>query len=109
MKDEKIIDEINALQINNPIDWWDLFAMVTRTVTMKYSKDKAKIKRSLKHSIQNQMTQLESIDNESITLDQKHDYTYLQHKYSEIIEYEIKGHQIRTRGQPSFEFNEPNI
>ena len=30
-------------------------------------------------------------------------------KYKDIINHEIKGHQIRTRGQPRFEINEPNV
>ena len=34
---------------------------------------------------------------------------YYKEKYKEIIENEIQGHQIRTRGYPTYELNEPDI
>ena len=55
------------------------------------------------------MCALEGVDKDDMTLEQKHNYAYLKNKYDEIIKHEIKGHQIRTKGQPSFEINEPNI
>ena len=106
---EQIYREMNALQLDNPIDWWDLFAMVVRTATMKYCKEKSKTRKALKDSIQVGMTRLEAVDNDTMTMEQKQDLAYLKAKYDEIIEEEIKGHQIRTKGQPSFEINEPNI
>ena len=33
---EKIFAEINDLQLQSSIDWWDLFVMVVRTITIKY-------------------------------------------------------------------------
>ena len=42
------------------------------------------------------MTRLEAVDNDNMTMEQKQDLAYLKAKYDEIIDQEIKGHQIRT-------------
>ena len=106
---EKIYHEMNTLHLDNPIDWWDLFAMVVRTTTITYCREKSRIRKALKRSVQAQMTRLEAVDNDNMTMEQKQDLAYLKAKYDEIIDQEIKGHQIRTKGQPTFEINEPNI
>ena len=45
---EDAIKGINELQIDNPIDWWDIFIIVVRGITASYTKQKAKIKNELK-------------------------------------------------------------
>ena len=106
---EEAVQGINNLQITNKIDWWDLFIIVTQGVSIRYTQQKARIKNSLKRVISNQLNFLEAIQYEDMTIQQKKDYIYYKEKYKEIINKEIQGHQIRTRGQPRFEHNEPDI
>ena len=44
-----------------------------------------------------------------MSTEQKSDYLYCKDKYKEITLNEIHGHQIRTRGHPRYEINEPDI
>ena len=44
-----------------------------------------------------------------MTTRQKERYLYFKKKHKEITETEIQGHQIRTRGHPRYEINEPDI
>ena len=44
-----------------------------------------------------------------MTARQKERYLYFKKKHKEIIDTEIQGHQIRTRGNPTYEINEPDI
>ena len=48
---ERIVKEIRELNIINPIQWWDLFILMTRSSTMKYSKQKAQIRKHYKNMI----------------------------------------------------------
>ena len=41
---EEIFQELEALHIPNPVEWWDLFVMVVQGTTMSYTKRKSKIK-----------------------------------------------------------------
>ena len=44
-----------------------------------------------------------------MTSEERKDYTYHKIQLNNILEEEIKGHQIRTRGLPKYEINEPDI
>ena len=44
-----------------------------------------------------------------MSTEQKRDLLYCKDKYKEITLKEIQGHQIRTRGHPRYEINEPDI
>ena len=100
------IDEFN---IANPIDRWDLIIMVIRSITKTYTQQKAKIQNNLKQNIITQMHNLEAIEQSKMTNIQKQEYLHLKQRYKEIIDKEIEGHQIRTRGHPRYEMNEPDI
>ena len=106
---ENAIKGINDLQLSNPIDWWDLFIMVVQGVTISYTKRKSKIENGLKRVIINKIYRLEKINSVNMTAQQKKDQAYYQQRYKEIVEHEIQGHQIRTRGLPTYEINEPDI
>ena len=45
---EDVYHEINALNINNPKNWWDLFIIMVQEVTLDYSQRKAKVKKKIK-------------------------------------------------------------
>ena len=36
-------------------------------------------------------------------------YTHYKQRLNDILQDEIRGHQIRTKGQPTYELNEPDI
>ena len=55
------------------------------------------------------MDLLEAINSDDMTVTQKEHYLYLKNKHKDIIQKEIHGHQIRTRGHPRYEINEPDI
>lgn len=115
LDDPKFTDEIEIVMVDlseldlNPIDWWDLFIMVVQGVSISYSKRKAKIKNCLKRHITSKLEALEKLDSNTLTLKQKADYDYYKSQLGVIIEDEIRGHEIRTRGLPKYEINEPNI
>ena len=115
LDDPKYIEEIENIMVQlnqltlNPLDWWDLFIMVIQGVSISYCKRKAKIKKCLKHFFTSELDALEVIDSANLTAKQKADYKYYKTKLGVIIEEEIRGHEIRTRGQPKYEINEPNI
>ena len=44
-----------------------------------------------------------------MTTRQKERYLYFKKKHEDVIDTEIQGHQIRTRGHPIYEINEPDI
>ena len=93
--------------IPNPVDWWDLFITVVQGVTMSYTKKKADIKRALKLFLISQITDLEGQDFlDPIKL---RSYTHYKQRLDDILQDEIRGHQIRTKGQPTYELNEPDI
>lgn len=106
---EQVFNDLNNLDIPNPIDWWDIFITVVQGTSISYSKKKTKIKKSLKTFFIAQIESLEKINEENMTRNQKNSYKYYKGRLNDIIEYEIRGHEIRTRGQPTYEINEPNI
>ena len=115
LDDPKFETEIELILIGleeidiNPLDWWDLFIMVVQGTTIAYCRKKAKIKRCLKNHVVAKLEALESLDSRYMSQEQKADYTYYKGQMDAIHEEEIRGHEIRTRGQPKYEINEPNI
>ncbi len=106
---EDVFQEINSLNINNPKNWWDLFIIMVQEVTLDYSQRKAKVKKILKEFITGRMQDLESINYDEMSYKQKEEYIYFKRKYDDIVKDEIRGHDIRTRGHPRYEINEPDI
>ena len=106
---EEAVDGINRLQLANPMDWWDLFIIVVRGITKSYTTKKAFTRNRLKSYILANIHDLEKNNYTDMTTRQKERYLYFKKKHKDITETEIQGHQIRTRGHPRYEINEPNI
>ena len=104
---EEIFQELEALQIPNPVEWWDLFIMVVQGTTMSYTKRKAKIKNSLKAFLTAKVEDFEKADNSSER--GRPAYRYYKSRLNDLLRGEIRGHEIRTKGQPQYELNEPDI
>ena len=106
---EEAVQGMQSLSITNPIDWWDLFIIVVRGITMSYTKKRSKIKNGLKTIILSKLRDIETIEYCKMTIQQKEQYLYYKQRYQQIVEKEIQGYQIRTRGHPTYEINEPDI
>ena len=106
---EETVQNISTLQIQNPIDWWDLFIMTTRSITINYTRKKSQTQNKLKKQVLKELEGLEKTAYVNMTEQQKEYYNYYKDKYRDIQKKEIQGHQIRTRGQPVYETKEPNI
>ncbi len=106
---EDVYNEINDLNIANPKDWWDLFIVMVQGVTLDYCQRKAKVTRKYKEFITRRMQDLESIPYDEMSYKQKEEYINVKSKYDDIVKGEIQGYEIRTRGHPRYEINEPDI
>ena len=106
---EEVYHSINRQNITDPIDWWNLFHCVVHGVTLEYTQNKAKVKSAVKKVILEKINHYETIDTSAMTLKEKEEYIHYKTRYKQIVDQEIQGHIIRTRGQPRYEINEPNI
>ena len=104
---EEIFIDLSSLNIPNPIDWQDLFIAVFQGVTMAQTKQKADIKNALKKFLISQITDLEG--QEYLDPIKLRSYTHYKQSLNDTLQDEIRGHQIRTKGQPTYELNEPDI
>ena len=106
---EGVLSDIADLGIQDPIRQWHLFHIVVAGVSRDYSARKAKIKKGIKSEITKQLVKLENLSDSDMSSRQKEDLAYYKSKFNQITTEEIRGHQIRTRGTPDYEMNEPNI
>ena len=95
--------------INNPRDWWDLFHMVCKGITIDYSLRKAQVRKRFKTSVMQQLQRYEELDLDKFTPAQSIDFEYLKTVYTDLLKQEIDGHLVRTRFNPRYEINEPDI
>ena len=87
----------------------DLFLLVSKSIAINHSTLKSRIKSQLKRNVIKQIEILEKVDFDNMTNIQQENYHYFKDKYQKIIIEEIRGHKIRTKGQPIYEINEPDI
>ena len=104
---EDIFQDLDEMNIENPVDWWDLFITVVVGVTISYTKRKARIKRDLKAFLLKQINFFD--EQEDLNSQQFLDYKYYKNRLDDLLQDEIRGHEIRTRGLPKYELNEPDI
>ena len=102
-----IFRELGGMDIPDHVDWWDLFIMAVQGTTIAYTKRKARIKRALGDFLLSRVRDLEALD--SLDGFQLGEYSYYKRRLDELIQDQIRGHEIRTKGQPKYELNEPNI
>ena len=104
---EEVYADLEEMNIENSVDWWDLFITVVVGVTISYTKRKARIKRDLKAFILKQINVLD--EQENLNNHQTIEYKYYKNRLDDILQDEIRGHEIRTKGLPKYELNEPDI
>ena len=104
---EEVYADLENMNIENSVDWWDLFITVVVGVTISYTKRKARIKRNLKAFLLKQVQLLDEQDN--LNHDQTLKYKYYKNRLDDILHDEIRGHEVRTKGLPKYELNEPDI
>ncbi len=105
---EDAMTGIANLNIVNPRDRWDLIGIVIRGITRKYTTLKSQVKNALKKLVLYKINEFEHYDRD-LSSKEKEQYLYYKEKFKHITESEIEGHKIRTRGQPTYEINEPDI
>ena len=104
---EDAYNDLLTVEVQNSVDWWDLFIIVVQGITIDYTKRKSQIKSALKNFLSAKLHELEQLEHPNNYQIKTH--TYYQNRLSDILCEEIKGHQIRTKGQPNYELNEPDI
>ena len=60
---EEVFTDLEKMNIENLIDWWDLFITVVVGVTISYTSRKARIKRHLKTFLLKKINFLDELDN----------------------------------------------
>ena len=91
---EEVFTDLENMNIENPVDWWDLFITVIVGVTISYTTRKARIKRDLKTFLLKQINFLDELDN--MNSHQTLQYKYYKSRLDDILLEEIRGHEIRT-------------
>ena len=104
---ENIFEELNEIDIEDPVDWWDFFITVVQGTTIAYTKQKARVKNALKNFLLATIADLE--EQEELDSAKLRTLMYYKQRLDDILQDQIKGHQIRTKGQPTYELNEPDI
>ena len=104
---EEVFQGLQDMHITDPLEWWDLFIMVVQGTTMAYTKRKAKIKHGLKRFLTVKLETYEKLHN--LTVAQNKTYLYYKSRLRDLLQDQIRGHEIRTKGQPKYEINEPDI
>ena len=97
---ENVVEGLKEVTLN-PLDWWDLFIMIVQGTSISYCKQKSQMRSSLKNFLTKKVVALENLDHEAISLEQRKSYIYFNNQLKKILEHEIRGHEIRTRGQPN--------
>ena len=64
---EEAVEGINRLEIDNPMDWWDLFIVVVRGITKSYTIKKAATKNRLKTFVLANLNDLENTQYSDMT------------------------------------------
>ena len=105
---EEALAGIVRLNVVNSGDRWDLIGIVIRGVTRKYTSRKALVKGAVKEFVLRKILDFEQCDRD-LSVKEKELYIYYKEKFKQITEDEIEGYRVRTRGQPTYEINEPDI
>ena len=104
---EDIFQDLQSAPIEDPRDWWDMFIMVVQGTTISYTKRKARIKHGLKNFLISRIEAFEDLTN--LTKAQNNSYLHYKTRLNDLLKDEIRGHEVRTKGQPKYEINEPDI
>ena len=104
---EEVFWGLEELNVSDSRDWWDLFISIVTGVTLTYTQKRARVKRCLKDYYLARVRDFEGTVDP--TSDQVHKYNYYRGCLDGILVEEIRGHEIRTKGLPRYEINEPDI
>ena len=91
---EEVFQGLQDMHITDPLEWWDLFIMVVQGTTMAYTKRKAKIKHGLKRFLTEKLETYEKLHN--LTMAQNKTYLYYKSRLRDLLQDQIRGHEIRT-------------
>ena len=81
--------------------------MVVQGTTMTYTRKKARIRKSLKQLLSGGIQNLEKV--KQMTTAQNKTYLHYKARLDELLRVEIRGHEMRAKGQSKYEINEPDV
>ena len=106
---EKLVDEMNNLDSDDPIHKWQIFISLAKSRSITYSKIRAKVKKDVKSRMQKELTQIEEdpkyMENEC-SLDY---HNYLKRKLKQLELEEIEGYTKRLKLLAPYDKAEPKI
>ena len=106
---ENAMEQVGQLRIDDNLERWDLIIMLIRSISIKYSIQKKKIKDAVKTYVVREILDFEKRPRDNMTVQEKQQYRHFKERLKQINEDEIQGHLIRTKGHPRYELNEPDI
>ena len=106
---ERVIEEVNTLQITNPKSWWHIFIQSLRSHSLTYSARLKHTQNFHRKHLTSELHQLESIPPSLITPQQTQRHTYIEEQLKKCIEMDVEGFKVRIKGLPKYEQKEPDI
>ena len=106
---ESTVEEIRALNIEDPIERWLVFVETIRLETQVYCSRKRYHERQVKRSCERGIELLEQNPRLSNSTELQIHHEYFTNKLNEWTMKQIEGHQVRIKTQPKFEHCEPDI
>ena len=106
---ETIIDDITALNIQDPIERWLVFIESIRIDTQVYCSRKRYHEKQVKIRCERGIELLEQNPRLSVSIELQIHHQYFTNKLSDWNRKQIEGHQVRIKTQPKFEHCEPDI
>ena len=98
--------EINTLTNRSNIQKWELFMMVMKTKSIRYSSKRNYVKKCLKNELIRRIAKIERDHNQDRLADQ---YEYCKTKLNEIENQEIEGYIRRVKFLAPYEKSEADI
>ena len=106
---ESTIDDVSALNIQDPIERWLIFIQTIRLEAQVYSSRKRYHEKAIKRECERNLELLEQnpVYGKSAHLKTQHEY--FTEKLNVWSKKQIEGYQVRIKTQPKFEYCEPKI
>ena len=106
---ESLVQEINALEDDDPIQKWLIFTSLAKSRSITYSKIRSKVKKRLKNRLQDEIMKLENNPQKQADEYNQNYYDYLKRRLNQIEMDEIEGYTKRLKLLAPYDKAEPKI
>ena len=106
---ESTIEDIRALNIEDPVERWLVFVETIRLESQVYCSRKRNQEKQIKRRCEKGIELLEQNPRLNDSLELQVHYEYFKNKLNDWTRQQIEGHQVRIKTQPRFEHCEPDI